>query len=193
MEVHDLSPLSVVVLSIIHNSLQCTTYCLGGIGPVKTCHTCELDLVAHFKSNSPPRGCAFTWVLPVHRTSVSTVRHSYPYPELLWVLYARTTIHGTSWSSVRCLYRYPNFCWFCKTFISPVPGPSVSSVHPEPQYPGYGYSTFCTRPELLRVMHTRATIPGTSGSSVRPPSYPYPESTNPTELKRALICLMLNA
>ena len=49
----------------------------------------------------------------------------------------------------------------------------MSSVHPVPQYPGYGYSTLCIRPEFLHVLYARATIPGTSGSSVRF-SYPYP-------------------
>ena len=73
------------------------------------------------------------------------------YPELLEVLedfYARTR----------------NFCWFCMTFI-PVPGTSVSSVCPVPQYPGYGYGIFGTRPELLCVLYARVTIAGTSASS----------------------------
>ena len=44
--------------------------------------------------------------------------------------------------------RTRNFCEFCGTFI-PVPRTYVSSVRPVPQYPGYGYNIFCTRPELL--------------------------------------------
>ena len=55
---------------------------------------------------------------------------------------------GTSVSSVRPCHNTRNFWKFCKTFI-PVPGTSVSSVRPVPQYPGYGYIMFCTRPELL--------------------------------------------
>ena len=74
----------------------------------------------------------------------------------------------------------PEISEFCRTFI-PVPGTSVSSVRPVPQYPGYGYSFFCTRPELLWVMcNTSIPVPETSGSSVKH-LHPYPESTNPTE------------
>ena len=74
----------------------------------------------------------------------------------------------------------------------------MSFVRSVPQYPGYGYIMFCTRPELLWVLYACAAIPGTSGSScntstpvpetsgssVRPP-YPYPEFTNPTKLLNA--------
>ena len=36
------------------------------------------------------------------------------------------------------------------TFLYPwLPGTSVIIVRPVPQYPGYGYSMFCTCPELL--------------------------------------------
>ena len=108
IEVHDLSPLSVVVLSIIHNSLKATTDCPGDLGPVRTCHARWIKSSIHFKSNSPPRGCEFTRVLPVPGTCVTSVGHSYQYPELLYVLYARVTIPGTSRSSGRLSYPYPN-------------------------------------------------------------------------------------
>ena len=73
---------------------------------------------------------------------------------------------------VRLSYPYPElFEVFCKTFI-PEPGTSVSSVRPMPQYPWYGYSMFCARQKLLRVVYACATIPGTSGSSGTLP-YPY--------------------
>ena len=80
--VHDLSPLSVFFFPIICNSLKATTDCLGNMGPVRTCHPCKFDLTLHFKSNFHPRGCAFIRVLPPPATSVSSVGHSYPYPEL---------------------------------------------------------------------------------------------------------------
>ena len=57
-------------------------------------------------------------------------------------------VSGTSGSSVRPCHNSRNFWKFCKTII-PVPGTSVSSVRPVPQYPGYGYSMSCTRPELV--------------------------------------------
>ena len=143
-----------------------------------------------------PRGRVFTWVLPVPGTFVSSVGHSYPYPELLQVLYASATntrgtgtvfsyLPGTSVSSVRLYHNTPNFWKCCKTFIPvpgtsgnfvtfiPVPGTSVSSVRPVPQHPVYRYSIFCTHPELLRVLQARSTIPGTSVSYVTL-QYPYP-------------------
>ena len=43
----------------------------------------------------------------LQRTSVTSVGHSYPYPELLEVLYARATIPGSSGSFVRLSYPYP--------------------------------------------------------------------------------------
>ena len=89
--------------------------------------------------------------------------------------------------------RTRNFCELCRTFI-PVPGTSVSSVRPAPQYPGYGYSIFLYPPgtsvSSVRPCHntqnfcefcnTSMPVPETSASSVRLP-YLYPESTNPTE------------
>ena len=63
----------------------------------------------------------FTPGITLQRTSVSSVGHSYPYPELLEILY---DIHTCT----------RNFWKFCM---------------PAPQYPGYGYSMFCTRSELL--------------------------------------------
>ena len=77
----------------------------------------------------------FTPGITLQRTSVSSVGHSYPYPELLGVLY---DIHT----------RTRKFWKFCTTFI-PVPGTSGNYVRPWPQYPGYGYSMFCNRSELL--------------------------------------------
>ena len=84
--------------------------------------------------------------IPVPGTSVSSARHSYPYPELLSALYARATntrgtgtaflyLPGTCVSSVRPCHntrnlwefykhihtRTPNFWKFCKTPI-PLPG-----------------------------------------------------------------------
>ena len=119
--------------------------------------------------------------------------HTKPYPGyLLRVLpyknfcnFCRTLIPvpGTSGSSVRPYHNTRNFWMFRKTFI-PVPGTCVSSGRPVPQYPGYGYIMFCTRPDLLEVLYACATIPGTSGSSETLPNR-YPESANPTELQRA--------
>ena len=96
---------------------------------------------------------------PVPRTSASSVRHSYPYPKHLEVLYARahntrgagtaflytlgTSVSslGTSVSSVRPCHNTGNswkFCEFCK---------------PVAQYPGYGY--------------TLVTIPGVAGTNCK--------------------------
>ena len=99
---------------------------------------------------------------PVPQRPGVRVQHVYTCPELLEVLCARATIPGRSGSFVRLSYPYPelleilkdfhtrtrNFWKFCKTFI-PVPGTSVSSARPVPQYPGYGYIMFFTRPEVL--------------------------------------------
>ena len=76
--------------------------------------------------------------------SSTSVRHSYPYPKLLQVLYARghntrgtvtafLYLPGTSVSSVRPCHNTRNFCEFCKTVA---------------QYPGYGY-TFVTIPAVV--------------------------------------------
>ena len=49
--------------------------------------------------------CEFcTASIPVPGTSVGSVRHSYPYPKLLQVLYARATIPGVR---VQHSYTYP--------------------------------------------------------------------------------------
>ena len=62
--------------------------------------------------------------------------------------------------------RTRNFCKFCTTFI-PVPVTSLSTVLPPvPQIPGVREKHFCTCRELLWVLQARATIPGTSVSSV---------------------------
>ena len=73
-------------------------------------------------------------LLEVLYARASSVRLSYPYPELLWVLYG---IHT----------RTRNFCELC-TPRATIPG----------EYPGYGYSIFCTRPELMWFLYARATI-----------------------------------
>ena len=119
----------------------------------------------------------FTRGITLQRTSLSSVGHSYAYPELLEVLYdihtctrnfwkfctPVATIHGvrvqhvlyplgTFLSSLRLCHNTRNVWKFCKTFCTtfiPVPGTSGSSVRPWPQYPRYGYSMFCTRSELL--------------------------------------------
>ena len=89
------------------------------------------------------------------------------YPERLEVLYDFHT-------------RTRNFWKFCKTF-TPVPGTSVSSVQPVPQYPGDGYGNVLhplgTSVSYVRLCHTTRNfcelcntsipIPETSGSSVR--------------------------
>ena len=141
------------------HSLRFTIYGLGGdrrYCPHSYGHFCEF--------------C--TTSIPVQRTSLSYVRHSYPYPELPYDLYARATIprvRGQHFIPARIFRKfctpvpqYPgllevledfhtrtrNFCEFCMTFIT-ASRTCVSSVRPVPQYPGYGYSIFCTRPELL--------------------------------------------
>ena len=107
-------------------------------------------------------------------TSVSFVRHSYPpVPELsISVLSVGCTQNHTRGMHPG-YYPTKNFCKCCRT-LTPVPGTSVSYVRPVPQYPGYGYSVFCPRPEFLRVLYACVTIPGTSVSSVTLP-YPYPK------------------
>ena len=90
--------------------------------------------------------------IPVPGTSVSSARHSYPYPELLSALYAGAT--NTRGTGTAFLY---------------LPGTCVSSVRP----------CHNTR-NLCEFSNTSIPVPETSGSSVRLP-YPYPESTNPTE------------
>ena len=133
----------------------------------------------------------FTPGITLQRTSVTSVGHSYPYPELLEVLCAGVTktrgtgtaclyLPGTSGSSVRPCHITRKFWQFCKTFI-PVPGSYGSSVRLSYLYqellwvlldPCHNrYSMFCTRVELLWVLYACATIPG---SSVTLP-YPYPK------------------
>ena len=89
IEVHDLSPLSVVVLSINHIYIpqrKPRQIPSGKLLP-KQVRTCHASRVKSFTLNrTPPRGgVRFTRVLPVPGTSVSSVvvGHSYPYPEPL--------------------------------------------------------------------------------------------------------------
>ena len=80
--------------------------------------------------------------ISVPGTSGSSVRHSYPYPELLEVLYdihTRTRGMGISFynyvSSVRPCHNTRNICEFCNTSV-PYPEVSVSSVrspYPNPE------------------------------------------------------------
>ena len=118
-------------------SLKVTTDCLGDFGPVKTCHQCKFEKILHFKWNCPPRGRAFTRVLLV--------------PGFI-------PVPGTSVSSLRPCHNTRNFLKSCKTFIL-VPELLfvLSDIHTGTrkfcefciQYPGYGYSIFRTRPELM--------------------------------------------
>ena len=99
--------------------------------------------------------------ITLQRTSVTSVRHSYPYPELLELVYAGATktrgagtaclyLPGTSGSSVRPCHNtrkfwkffYPrtwNFCDFCKTRAT-LPGVRVHSVL---YLPGTSVSSVC--------------------------------------------------
>ena len=90
--------------------------------------------------------CEFcTIFIPAPGTSVGSVRYSYPHPELLWVLH---DIHT----------RTRNFCDLC------TPRATISGVRVQHFLYPPGTS--------VRFVH-RATIPGTSVSSVTLP-YPYP-------------------
>ena len=88
--------------------------------------------------------------ITLQRTSVSCVRHSYPYPELLYVLYARG--HNTRGTGAAIIY---------------LPGTYVSSVRPSPvaQYPGYAYSIFLPARNFCEFCKTFMFVPGTSVSS----------------------------
>ena len=64
------SPLSVVVLSIIHNSLKATYDRLPRRHwPSENMPSMQVGLNPPLQSNSPPRGCAFTRVLLVPGSS----------------------------------------------------------------------------------------------------------------------------
>ena len=83
--------------------------------------------------------CKFCGALiPVPRTSGRSVRHSYSYPDLLEILYARG--HNTRGTGTASFVPARNFCEFC-TPVPQYPGTSGSSArHPYPY------------PELLEVM-----------------------------------------
>ena len=132
----------------------------------------------------------FTPIITLQRTSVTSVGHSSP--ERLEVLYAGATktrgtgtacIYppGPSGNSVRLCHNTRKFCEFCKTRAT-MPRERVQHVlNP----PGTSVSSAClchnTR-NFWKFCNSSIPIPETSGSSIRPP-YPYPESTNPTELE----------
>ena len=124
--------------------------------------------------------------ITLQRTSVSSVGHSYPYPELVEILYGIHTCTrnfwkfctpvatipgvrlqhvlyplGTSVSSVRLCHNTRNFWKFCKTSV-PVPGTSGSSVRSS-----YPYPTFSVTP--VRLWHD------TRGTDI--PSLQYPGSS----------------
>ena len=158
---------------------------------------CKLDGILHFKSNSYPQAVYLPGFLLVPGTSVSFVGHSYPYPELLQVLYASATntqgtgkafsyLPGTSVSSVRPCHNTWNFCNFCNTFI-PVPGTSVSAVRPVHNTRGTGTACFVPARNFCELCSTSLPVSETSGSSVRLPHL-YPESTNPTEHDLRTFC-----
>ena len=101
---------------------------LGDVGRVRTCHHESWMKSSNSNRTPPPRACIYpgitrtlnfcefcTTLIPVQRTSASSVRHSYPYPELVWVLYA--PCHNTRGTGTTFLVRTRNFCEFC----TPVP------------------------------------------------------------------------
>ena len=95
----------------------------------------------------------FTPGISLQRTSLSSVGHSYPYPELLEVLY---DIHTCT----------RNFWKFC-TPVATIPGVRIQHV----LYP-LGISVNSVRlchntRKLWKFCKTSVSVPGTSGSSVR--------------------------
>ena len=121
------------------------------------------------------------------------VQHFHTCPELLYVLYARATIRGTSGSSVRLSYPYPellelledcrtrtrNFCEFCTTRAT-IPGVRVQLLMYPPGTPVSSVSPLHNTRNFCEFCNTSIPVPETSGSSVRLP-YPYPEFPSPTE------------
>ena len=138
-------------------------------------------------SGNIPRLCSVGYVQIVpgvfspgntlQRTSVSSVGHSHPYPELLEVLYDIHTCTrnfwvfctpvptipgvrvlqvlyplGTSVSYVRLCHNTRNFWKFCKILL-PLPGNFVTSVRLA-QYPGYGYTFVTTPGELCKLVYS---------------------------------------
>ena len=85
--------------------------------------------------------------IPVPGTSVSSVGHSYPYPELLAVLYARG--HNTRGTGTACFVPARSFCELCT---------------PVPQYP-----------ELLEVLQDIRTRTRNFWKFCKI-TYPHPES-----------------
>ena len=118
IDVHDVSPLPVVVLSIIH-TLKATTDCLGDIGPVRTCHASWIK--SSTSNRTPPRGGVHLPGYTLTRDFCKLCRTFIPVP-------------GTSVSYVRPCHNTRNFWKFCNAFI-PVPETSGSSVRLQHPYP----------------------------------------------------------
>ena len=106
----------------------------------------------------------FTPGITLQRTSVSSVGHSYPYQELLEVLYNIHTRTRNLWKFCTTRATIPGV----QHVLYPL-GTCVSSG--SPCHNNRNFCGFCK---------TSIPAPETSGSSVRLP-YPYLESTNPTE------------
>ena len=120
---------------------------------------CKLDGILHFKSNSFPEAVYLPGFLPVPGTSVNSARQCYKYPGYGHSIFIPARNFCKFCTPVP---QYPkllevlkdfhtrtrNFCIFCNTFM-PVIGIYLSYERPVSQYPGYGYSMFCTRPEVL--------------------------------------------
>ena len=105
VDVHDSSPRWW--LPITPTQLAIAAHCLGDVDRVRTCHRASWMKSSASNRTSPPRACIYqgdtrtrnfcefyTTSIPVKKTSVSSVRHSYPYPELLQDLDDRATIPG---------------------------------------------------------------------------------------------------
>ena len=99
--------------------------------------------------------------ITLQRTSLSSVGHSYPYPELLEVLYDTETLT-------------PNFWEFC-TPVATIRGVRVQHV----LYPlgtSVSYVRLCPNTRnFWKSCKACVPVPGTSGSSERS-SYPYSEN-----------------
>ena len=119
--------------------------------------------------------CEFCTTLPVPGTSLSSIRHPYPYPNFFtFVLSVGYTQNNTRSICPRyCLLN--NLCNFRRTRI-PVPGTSGSFVRRCQNDLGYGHSMFlparnfwkfCTPvPQRAGVQAQHVYQPGTSVSSV---------------------------
>ena len=159
-----------MVLSISNDFLKATTYCPGDNGAVRTCH--ESCINSSTSNRTPAQG----------DPDITRTRNLWKF---CWTF---IPVYGTSVSSARPCHNIRNFLNFGKTSIPvpylllvlsghsypPVPGISLSYVHPVPQHPRYGHITFRTRREILWVLYAHATITENSGSSATL-SYLYPK------------------